>query len=313
MTSPDTRVLCAIDPTTPLGVTLGEFADAIEKTVFYGTRIFCSCVDSTEEREDDVLPPVMLFRHFLELADSIPHLIRVGIVDPCVVVQRAMLETLLAFEYMLQADTKRRCFAYLVCELHRRLEVVDSWDPNTDAGKQALRAIKGDKYTVDVPLPALQEVSPRRDSLRAQLQSPRYQEAETEYQRLKAMTKRRPKWFALFDGPHSIEDLAARVGSSGLYEVFYRLWSGVAHSTHIVEGRVTNAQGHPAILALRQPINAQRTASMSLSMAIRLYTVALDYFCPTTKREFQDWYIQHLRATYRRLAGDHIIEVKHSN
>src|SRR4030042_254458 len=60
---------------------------------------------------------------------------RTSCVNPAVPLVRSSFEAVLAMEYILEADYRRRAFAWMVGYAHARLHSYERFDPSTTKGK----------------------------------------------------------------------------------------------------------------------------------------------------------------------------------
>jgi len=310
VTIPDRRIITDIDSSTPIGQTLEKFGALLDEAFAFGTHVFCWCNDGSAGRREDEGQPMLLLRHFLELLDCLPHLIRLGISDPCAPTLRAMFEAVIAVEYLVQPSEDKRGYAFLVCEVRRRLAVIDSVDLQTEAGRQARETIRKDKFLGDYEHPQVDDLDARRQPNLELLQMVGFSEANQEFERLRKQKGRVPKWHEFYNGPRTLKQLSTAVGLAGWYEIHYRRWSGTVHASHITEGRLILAGGGPAYLALRDPREAQMVVSTALSLAFQVYSAALRVFATSRLDDFQRWYAESMKVGYTAVSGERIIQVK---
>lgn len=95
-----------------------------------------------------------------------------------------------------------------------------------------------------LPIVSIPVVDAQSELIRDVLNFPLYQEAETEYQRVLASGKKKPAWHQLFEGPPNLEQLATRLNRQGMYEIFYRAWSGSVHGREVIMGNLTTFEEH---------------------------------------------------------------------
>jgi len=291
-----------------VGRLLGEFAGAIEEMIAYSTHVFAWCNDGLAGRREDETISVILFRHFIELGDSIPPLVRLGIIDPCAPILRAMFEAGISIEYALRVAPPGVGYAFFVCDIHRRLAVLDSVDLKTEAGRRAVAGIRKDKFFKEYEPPTVADLDARREPLRELLQHDGYKDADAEFHRLRKAFKQPPKWYSFYKGPRSLEELANVVGFGGRYQIYYRGWSGIVHASHITEGRLIEVGGHPAFVACRQPFNAPTLSSQTVSMVLESFDTMLTKHAPSRLPETRKWYEDAIRARHRRMSVAKIVQ-----
>ena len=250
---------------------LDKFSLGLDYTVDFGAQIVLWDID-TLKGEDEQLPPVIMFRHFLQLIDSISILVRKSSVDPCKLILRGVLETFLGIEYLFQANTTDRCMAFLVCDIHRRINDCNKSNPTSQAGKQFKSTLGKDKLLNRLAFLNFPNQEKRKEKLEEVLKSKNYQKAEKSYQELRDNGINNPNWFQLFNGPKNIESLANYLNFNALYDILYRKWSGKAHGFDIILGKIRSAQkGKLEIIQIRDVAEAQQTVSLSLSFSLIIF------------------------------------------
>lgn len=85
----------------------------LEEVVNYGLAVFARCSVRPDGRDENaaILLP---FHHLLEMIDGVQVLVAAAAPIPARLPLRSAFEALLAIEYITQADTVRRAYAYLV-------------------------------------------------------------------------------------------------------------------------------------------------------------------------------------------------------
>lgn len=106
----------------PVSIEPKEFRDLIDlvsstldELVNYGTQVVHWVGNNPKFKKPDVdVPLVLLSRHILELVDSISILVKKSSIDPCKVLLRAALESMLYIKFITAERSEERCKAYLV-------------------------------------------------------------------------------------------------------------------------------------------------------------------------------------------------------
>src|SRR3989339_476079 len=68
---------------------------------------------------------------------------------------------------------------------------------------------------------------PSKEGVSIILRKP-FKSIDQEYKRIKKVNGK-PKWYSLWDGPRTIEDLFRYMNRPIIYEEIYRTWSGIVH------------------------------------------------------------------------------------
>lgn len=201
-----------------------------------------------------------------------------------------MFESILNLEYMLESDTHRRALAFLVCGYHHELNFIDKISKGSTAHHQLKQKFNADK-TMPAGLPAVavpgQEV--QAGLIEKILQHPVYQEVEKEYQKIIASGKKPPSWYQLFGGPPNIDQLANKLKRQGLYEIFYRAWSGTVHGQNVVKGNVTKGTD-AGVVQIRHPKDAQQVALHACNLILILYQLFIKQRLPAELPKLSIWY-----------------------
>src|SRR5690349_8409285 len=78
---------------------LSKFSILIDEFINFGTHVLKWELE-TAKGGDENIPISMMFRHLLELGDSISILVKNSSIDPCKLQLRGILEALLGLEYI---------------------------------------------------------------------------------------------------------------------------------------------------------------------------------------------------------------------
>ncbi|QMW02281.1 DUF5677 domain-containing protein [Spirosoma foliorum] len=248
-------------------------------------------------------PVIMSFRHFLELVDSISVQVKQSSIDPCKLQLRAMLETYFSLSYMLETDTDKRGMAFLVWHLHKQIKDLTRTDEDSEMGKQLRAKLRKDRHTQSLVIPTDPNAQKKIAAIEALLQKPIYQEAEQEYQRLRAAKEKDPAWYRFYEGPKNIVEMAEHLDYMGLYDVIYRRWSGPIHGTDVITGKASIADdGSAEIYQIRFFGNVQEVAQWALNLSLLMYEYYIDKRIPDKKKDYLDWYMT-VREHYIRITG----------
>lgn len=248
MTKPVTNILPREEPVKAEKL-LSKFQVSIEEVVNFGTHLLNWDIERTNGGDEN-LPIAMIFRHIVELTDSISILVGKSAIDASKPLLRSALESYLNLKYMLAEDSKSRALAFLVCNYHKELKFLEKLDPNNKADYGQLQTKIKNEQTLqfEFELPHISGSVNRIAQLEKLLSLPIYQDAENEYQRLRSQMKN-PEWYRFWNGPARIEALADSVGHSMLYELLYRNWSGAIHGTDVIAGKLMgNPNGNVEIV-----------------------------------------------------------------
>lgn len=271
---------------------LSKFSFLIEEFANFGTHVLKWDLEITRTG-DEHIPIPMMFRHLLELGDSISILVKHSCIDPCKLQLRGMLETMLGIEYLLEKDTLNRAMGFMVWHHHKTLKTYKRFNPNDQVNKDLQKKIKADKiYVEGLPLGSFPNLEDHIKNLESLLSSPTYILAETEYQTLKKQNNN-PPWYQLFGGPRSIEQLANYLNRQTFYEFLYRYLSGPTHGTDIFEGKLFSSKNSNIdIVQLRFAKDAQIIVQYTLSFLLLTYQAFIEKRIPAHKTDLSNWYLK---------------------
>ena len=109
----------------------------IRQAVYIGTHILAEFLESFPQA-DNHLPVAHLYRHLLDVGDSVGTLVRFGSAPTGTILLRALFETALSLEFILHGNRfhKDRADSYWACVRIKELESSYMTDPSTEAGKR---------------------------------------------------------------------------------------------------------------------------------------------------------------------------------
>ncbi len=308
MISPHPQVLDrTIEPS--IRQTVSQFADLLDETVNLGTNIFASDMHPASNGEENIAP-TMLFRHFVDLLDSISILTRAATADPSKVLLRAAFEVLLNLEYLFEKDTHKRAVTYLFCDILNQIKVLEKLDPSTDTGKAFKALFATTKNVAQTRSGNSKNIRDQINRKWAVLQQPRYTDIFSTYVEFKKNKVRKTPWYR-YDSQHSsIEQLAKHLNRSGMYELYYRKWSGSTHGTDVYLGKVSNniCEGVD-IIGLRSPKDLQEVTQIALTFSLLVFELYVKNRVPSQDSSFNNWRAA-IASHYKVISGPPLIIVK---
>lgn len=260
----------------------------LEEVVNYGTVAFARCLPALKDEEHHIAV-LMRHRHVLEMVDAVQLQIEAGATGPSRLQLRSAFEALLAVEYMLKADTKRRAFAYLAGQTQR--EIAKHW---------TLRS----KYT-DLGVP-VEQIDHNLATFQRRLERPGWRDANDDLMRRAQRRFQKSgrfvpvEWFSFDGGPNNLADLAARLGRSKEYDVLYREWSGVVHGSDL-EDHVKRGPGETMIVRrLRLPLEFNSVVSFGVHFALDATKAILFFYRSGEEPGFWEWYRREISGPLGR-------------
>ena len=267
-----------------------QFADLLDECVNFGSHILGWNVNPKTKGEENV-PPTMLFRHYLDILDSISILARKGTGDTPKILVRAALELMLYLEYLFEKDTYDRSMAFIVADTLNLIKVVKKLDPKTQEGEALYKTFEKESFLKNLNISDTSELDNFIDSKERLLKMPQFSKAFRESQRLKARHERFPKWYSYFNGPKNIEELAKHLNQKTFYEILYRKWSGAVHGSDIYLGKLSLTQeGNVEIFQIRFIKDLQEVVAYSLLLSIKTFRLFILNRAPEKQNDFRNWY-----------------------
>lgn len=257
----------------------------LREAINYATNAFSRCEQSRRGQKEESLPVLVSFLHMIQITDAIDVLLSSGCGPPASILLRSSFESKLAIQYILESDSKRRGYAWLVCHVLQEIEALERF------GSAKFSDALSEEGFVDMPYKELKEIPTAINKLKSKLELPGYVEAHSEYQRLR-MERRgggRLEWYALYGGPSTIRGLARRLHQEILYQTLYQSTSRVAHGQDISH-LLFPMKDEPSIFAhLRDPLKILPVIGNALTFLLEVtYLVLREY--RSGEASFRRWY-----------------------
>ncbi len=252
-------------------VQLKELSTVLDRTVDFGAAILEA--DFARGGDELDLPPILFLKNLISNIDGISVLVANSIIEPCNTLLRTLLENFLSLEYLLEdnAGSGQRSRNFMVWDFVERRKWVKKGDVNSPEHAQLAEKFKHDKRLFDSPVMSFPMADKICEWIDKGLNGKTNQETWQEYQRTKKTKKKTPAWYSLFDGPDSLEGLAARVGYPALYEILYRGFSPSSHGNNIVPGKISFPDGPQVNI---EPIRDKTQASSTVNHCLQISNLA---------------------------------------
>ena len=202
----------------------------IRQSVYMGTHFLQSlCVNHIKKTTD--LPAVMMYRHMLDMGDSISTLLRLGCAAGGFIVLRSLYESSLFLDFLLQDNVLHddRSTCYWVGYRTKQLQDLTKFDPNTEKGQEFHKRLQSDPSLTDKKFPtkdykkdrAFLEEFLSRDGIHIY------------YEKYKQSKGKRPTWYSLCSEAKDRRQLAKILHRENEYDILYSYFSGVAHADDV--------------------------------------------------------------------------------
>lgn len=265
----------------------GNSLDLIKQLIDEGTNLQVRALVSSPREIPDVVLLGVLFRHSLQLLDSVEILLRRGQAQGARIVLRALLEASWGIEWMLKADTERRAKQFYVLDIRERIELNESYVPGT----KAFESMK-----VDLPIEQQRELGIDKEAAvvsRANIKKNR--EHLNEYPDLKLIDDEISRqdrrigllrWFTLFKGPRDYPDLARKLGHGDEYRLVYRSLNDAVHGSNIQSHISVETQGVAMIPAIRGLEEFRNVLEFTWIAGFRITEMMIEHYRPGEMQSF---------------------------
>ncbi|QMW03763.1 DUF5677 domain-containing protein [Spirosoma foliorum] len=236
---------------------LDACSSAVSQLIAVGTHLLRWELEDEPKSEDERGVVGVFFKRILDLLDSTALLLKVGSIDPCINQLRALLEITLAFEYLLQADTQKRCLCYLLTDLDKDLAFYES--------------LVGDDFGKNIP-----DLDERIKHFKEVIDNSIFDPIRSEYI-LKAFkpdgTRKKVdlKWYNLFTRMNSLKYLADFLKKDKYYKIVYSYASNVTHGTGLTGRNLSMEDGQISLEQLRNPHDAEEIAKIIIDLGKQAY------------------------------------------
>lgn len=267
----------------------------LEETLLHGLMLFDRYANQGEAGNDDDLVILFVFRHLLELFDSVK--IQVAECSPATAALqlRAMFEALLTIEYLTEdkAKTGERAIAYRFKVQRQRKQFYLSQDPNAAEGKELREFIANSPYAGELKTPDLKDLAERLREIDEILDTEEYRNIAKAYKKAEEKI-RYPSWYSLHGGPTSIMKLAQYLRHADWYRLLYGDWSERSHAGDVIDRILTHNSAGAAVRALRDAAEFNSTVDFAKVFAIDAMRALIRHYSPSDEVEHSAWYIREI-------------------
>jgi hypothetical protein len=287
---------------------LDSFSSWLEEIVNFGSNIVSWDIEKARG-EEEILPPILFLRNFLEYTDACSILVKQSSIEPCNSMLRTVLENFLSLEYLLQEKKHERSLCFIVWNAFENKQIFQSMDRNSVSYKRIEDAFNKDKIFHGIKPFALPDIELRIKNNERLLEYDKYKSTVSEFFRTKKNSNKNPNWYSLYNGPRNVEQLADRLGFNAYYEILYRGLSSSTHGTSIIQGKVTrNIDYGVDIHQIRLPASAQTVTTLCINLSTYLFKTYIHKRLPNKIRDFDDW-IKSLHPIFKALETRDLIKI----
>lgn len=266
---------------------LVKLTDLLDKTIDFGTQIFDWEVEENKIYKENIVCQTF-FKNILEIGDGISILIQQSSAENAKILLRSLVENIFYIEYLLEKNYENRAKAYLVATFHIEINLAAKLDKSIEDFRN--KVLKDKHYNHIQFLEPMIPANYVKD-FDERLKQPIFIEAELEYQRTaRVMKKATPPWYALYNGPRNLDQLANHVRMNAQYELLYRFLSESVHSTNVIKNSLAEFENGPGLGRMRNPENADMLVSLTLLYLELVYSSFIEKRIPVKAADYEVWH-----------------------
>jgi hypothetical protein len=268
-----------------------------QELVNYGSNALIRCATSSKRDENEDLAALNLYRHILEMTDAFEVMIAGSCAAPTIPIVRSCFEAPLGLEYILESKATyvQRSLSWLALYAHKRIAFYEMMLVDSPRGKEFQASVKKDKWIGELPIIPQDQVKSSIDNMKNLLSREQFADIEAEYQKF----ERPPRWYQLFGGPSSIQQLAYRLDHHAHYDFLYRQWSIVAHAQDFSKFLGVDSTGEGGIRGIRDVGPLQEVSRFATSFIVEATRILLLEFRPG--EEFSKYYVAEVGDMFRQV------------
>jgi hypothetical protein len=285
---------------------LNKYSGWLDEMVNFGSNLIKWDVEIARG-EEEILPPILFLRNYLEYLDACSMLMKQSSIEPCNSILRTLLENFLSIEYLLAEKTHERSLSFLVWNTFENRKRLLSMDGKSENYKKLQSAFQKDKIFKDISAFVFPNIETGIKNNEELVKSEKYKTTAKEYYRTKSkLGGKNPSWYSLYDGPSNIEKLADNLGFNVYYELLYRNFYSSTHGNEIIQGKIAkNEQKGIDIFQIRLSTGAKNTISFCIGLTTYLFKTYVYRRVPTKKEEFDSW-AQTIIPIYKELESNYL-------
>ncbi len=270
------------------------FHRGLRSCVYIGTHLLAHIPRNANGGIEHV-PVLMLYRHILNLGDSIATLFRFGSVSEISILIRSLFESWLALEFVLEGNSLQtdRGLAYWAYFNIIRLKTFTQYDRKTPEGREFHRILDSCPELSEANFGG-EDHSTVRGELEALLNQDKFKPFYDKYKPPK--NKRKPKnWYSLCSEIQDLRSLAKKLGYEAEYVILYSRLSEVAHASDVISNNFeVSDEGQTFIAPLRgiaDPNLKQFAATTSRYLCKCHCLIIESYFPPNyaMRKRYDNW------------------------
>lgn len=268
--------------------TLAPQLAVAEALVDYGTNLIVRVMSHSADGSIRHLVPIcILAKQVVTMLDGITVLLRSGCGLAVYPLYRSLYEADLQMAWILEADTDQRARTYWVAHLLKELRRCQSELKGSEYRTSASQQFPDMEWRDEAAIRA--EIA----NIEGVLNRPEHATI-----RMEAADKKNRKFWAARLGCGSFEAIAKKLDRWPEYDVFYRLLSGITHSSS-PKAHLRKTGTDIEITDIRDPETVGKFLVLSSMWTLRTYLTILDHYRPDELPNFRRRYAEKWRAALR--------------
>jgi hypothetical protein len=280
----------------------GQHLNLLKEIIDYGTHLLLRLWKSSDGATADAVIIGALLRNVLRGLDTAHICIEHGQQDGAQIAIRSALEASWGTSWVIQENTQRRAGQYFVSYLRQQRLWALRVTPDTAEHAAFVRGIETEFDPLRMK--GSEKYEPTRltpETVAVLLDLDEFRDINLTFERSKAARRgAEPMWYQP-GGPRSIAEMAAAVGKTAQYRVFYHGFSASAHGSALREALDFSRPGKIIFEPIRGFDRIGQCVSLVASIALDTYRQLLRFYRPEEVQQFSKRYVERWRSRYTKI------------
>lgn len=260
-----------------------------EDVVNYGTNLIARSYEQSNAELIDTILIHNFLKNIVSLLDSLSELCKKGCHLTVPYLARGVIENTFYISWVLKKNSIRRAEYFYVFQLIEELSTASRMYQNPDYYHQLFK-----KSGLD-GLEDLNEITPIAKDRVSQIKNHLEKHFSNLYRRFKDESP--AKWYSINNGPNSIKVLASEIENDSEYEIFYRGYSKVIHSSDLKHNMEISKKGG-RIVPIRGAEKLHEVLITALTFTFRSYRIITKKYIPSELELFRKVYITDWKKSF---------------
>lgn len=289
---------------------LQYMGEALDECVNYGLYL-TDWIRSKYKGDEHSTPIITTFIHFIDCIDSMSSLVKVGQASGVKHLLRPLLESSLAFSYLISVPKHKGTIAYEVSYIRKQISNRKLFDENEEKGQEFLTKL--DKQFPDVKKQLQLNSTYGSEHALAFLERPEVKEVNTEWKRTKRKNKGVPNWYSLYDGPKDLTALAKIFDMDIMKQIIYGELSMHSHGSNSLNTIIPVPDENDKLvgitLGVRSAKGIQQEIVWALNIVLVTFRRSFDIIFPMRQKRFTNWYLDYMRDKYINIVSNELFTI----